>query len=187
MEVDEITRIFHEASKYRNDHLRKAIGCFQGNTLTDDALEKARSKSGRYVNTPENRKLGRVGLPYKGAKQFPAPHQRRNSKNRRNDTYIHTLTVGDGNESVEIDDDGVARNDFYDNEEVGEYAKKHYEKVNIGDRVRYNRKVYTVYTTKKLTENGVERQYVQFVGKPSYSGAPRGTGKWIPRKDAEKL
>lgn len=42
MEVDEITRTFHEASKYRNDHLRKAIGCFQGNTLTDDALEKAK-------------------------------------------------------------------------------------------------------------------------------------------------
>lgn len=64
MEVDEITRTFHEASKYRNDHLRKAIGCFQENTLTDDALEKARSKNGRYANTPENRKLGRVGLPY---------------------------------------------------------------------------------------------------------------------------
>ena len=37
------------------------------------------------------------------------------------------------------------------------------------------------------TENGVTTQFVQFLGRPSYSGAPRGTGKWVPRKDVEKL
>ena len=83
-------------------------------------------------------------------------------------------------------EDGVARNDFYDNQEVGKYTKK-YEKVNNGDKVRYGSRIYTVYATKNLTEGGVTTQFVQFTGKPSYSGAPRGTGKWIPRKDVEKL
>ena len=62
--VDEVTRVFHEANQYRHDHLRKAIGAFAGNLADSDALEKARSKTGRYVNTAENRKLGRVGMPY---------------------------------------------------------------------------------------------------------------------------
>ena len=57
MEIDEVTRVFHEANRYRNDHLRKTIG--------GDTLEKARSKSGRYADTPENRKWGIVNVPYK--------------------------------------------------------------------------------------------------------------------------
>lgn len=185
--VDEVTRVFHEANQYRHDHLRKAIGAFAGNLADSDALEKARSKIGRYANTAENRKLGRVGMPYEKKSRFPAPHQRRDSEHRQEGTYIRTLTVGDGAEAVEIADDGVARNDFYDNQEVGKYAKRHYEKVKNGDKVRYDGKVKTVYATKELTENGITTQYVQFVGRPSYSGAPRGTGKWVPRKDVEKL
>ncbi len=187
MEIDEVTRVFHEANRYRNDHLRKAIGAFERNLTDGDTLEKARSKSGRYANTAKNRRLGRVGLPYKSAGRFPEPHQRRNSEYRQNDTYIHTLTVGDGPEAVEIQEDGVARNDFHDNEKVGENAKKYYEEVKNGDKVRYAGRVRTVYTTKELTENGVTTQFVQFLGRPSYSGAPRGTGKWVPRKDVEKL
>ena len=107
MEIDEVTRVFHEANRYRNDHLRKAIG--------GDALEKARSKSGRYANTAKNKRLGRVGLPYKSAGCFPEPHQRRDSEHRQNGTYIRTLTAGDGPEAVEIQEDGVARNYFHDN------------------------------------------------------------------------
>ena len=71
MEIDEVTRVFHEANRYRNDHLRKAIGAFEGNLADGDTLEKARSKSGRYDNTAKNRRLGRVGLPYKSAGRFP--------------------------------------------------------------------------------------------------------------------
>ena len=164
--VDEVTRVFHEANQYRHDHLRKAIGAFAGNLADSDALEKARSKTGRYANTAENRKLGRVGMPYEKKSRFPAPHQRRDSEHRQEDTYIRTLTVGDGAEAVEIADDGVARNDFYDNQEVGKYAKRHYEKVKNGDKVRYDGKVKTVYATKELTENGITTQYVQFVGRP---------------------
>lgn len=63
--VDEVTRVFHEANQYRHDHLRKAIGAFEGSLTDGDALEKARSKTGRYADTSENRKLGRVGMPYK--------------------------------------------------------------------------------------------------------------------------
>lgn len=63
--VDEVTRVFHEANQYRHDHLRKAIGAFEGNLTDGDALEKARSKTGRYADTPENRKKGIVNVPYK--------------------------------------------------------------------------------------------------------------------------
>lgn len=182
MQVDEVTKAFHEASRYRADHLRKALGGFTENGL----IEKGRSKSGRYANTAENRRKGRVGMPYEKKGRGPAPHQRRDSEHRRNGTYIRTLTAGDGNEALEIGEDGVARNDFYDNQEVGKHTKK-YEKVNNGDKVRYGGRVHTVYTTKNLTEGGVTTQFVQFTGKPSYSGAPRGTGKRVPRKDVEKL
>lgn len=187
MQVDEVTKAFHEANQHRRDHLCKAIGGFGGNLTDGDLVEKARSKVGRYANTAKNRKLGRVGMPYEKKSSFPEPHQRRNSEHRRNGTYIRTLSAGDGAEAVEIQADGVARNDFYDNEKVGEDAKKYYEKVSNGDKVRYAGRVRTVYTTKQLTENGITTQFVQFLGRLSYSGAPRGTGKWVPRKDVEKL
>lgn len=174
MEIDEITKAIHE----HHNTMREQV--------TAGFIEKARSKTGRYANTSKNRKLGRVGMPYTGHATFPDPSQRRNSECRQDDTYIHTLTVGDGAEALVIDDDGVARNDFYENQKVGEYAK-HYEKVKIGDKVRYAGRVRSVYAVKNLTEGSTETQLIQLTGKPSYSGAPRGTGKWIPRKDVEKL
>lgn len=66
MQVDEVTKAFHEASRYRADHLRKALGGFTESGLcTGDTFEKGRSKSGRYANTAENRKRGIVNVPYK--------------------------------------------------------------------------------------------------------------------------
>ena len=121
MQVDEVTKAFHEANRYRADHLRKALGGFTQN----DLIEKGRSKSGRYANTAENRRKGRVGMPYEKKGRGPAPHQRRDSEHRQNGTYIRTLTAGDGNEALEIGEDGVARIDFYDNQEVGKYTKKY--------------------------------------------------------------
>lgn len=174
MEIDEITKAIHE----HHNTMREQV--------TAGFIEKAHSKTGRYANTSKNRKLGRVGMPYTGHATFPDPSQRRNSECRQDDTYIHTLTVGDGAEALVIDDDGVARNDFYENQKVGKYAK-HYEKVKIGDKVRYAGRVRSVYAVKNLTEGSTETQLIQLTGKPSYSGAPRGTGKWIPRKDVEKL
>lgn len=46
--VDEVTRAFHEANQCRHDHLRKAIGAFEGNLTDGDALEKGGFGSGRY-------------------------------------------------------------------------------------------------------------------------------------------
>lgn len=174
MEIDEITKAIHE----HHNTMREQV--------TAGFIEKAHSKTGRYANTSKNRKLGRVGMPYTGHATFPDLSQRRNSECRQDDTYIHTLTVGDGAEALVIDDDGVARNDFYENQKVGKYAK-HYEKVKIGDKVRYAGRVRSVYAVKNLTEGSIETQLIQLTGKPSYSGAPRGIGKWIPRKDVEKL
>ena len=174
MEIDAITKAIHE---HHNTMREQVVAGF---------IEKARSRTGRYANTSKNRKLGRVGALYTGRVKFPDPSQRRNSECRQDDTYIHTLTVGDGTEALVIGDDGVARNDFYENQKVEKYVK-HYEKVKIGDKVRYAGRVRSVYSVKNIKEGDTEIQLIQLTGKPSYSGAPRGTGKWIPRKDVEKL
>lgn len=50
--VDEVTRVFHEANQYRHDHLRKAIGAFEGNLTDGDTLEKAR-RAKRLEGTPD--------------------------------------------------------------------------------------------------------------------------------------
>lgn len=65
MQVDEVTKAFHEANQYRHDHLLKAINNFEGNLTDGNTLKKARSKAGRYANTANNRKRGIVNVPYK--------------------------------------------------------------------------------------------------------------------------
>lgn len=100
--VDEVTRAFHEANQYRHDHLRKAIGAFAGNLTDGDALEKARSKTGRYADTSENRKLGRVGMPYKEPKFKPIklPNKK-----------LYQYTVEDFNSGHEVEPSDLSHGD----------------------------------------------------------------------------
>lgn len=50
--MDEITKAIHDSRDALHDR------------VTAGFFEKARSKDGRYADTPENRKKGRVGMPY---------------------------------------------------------------------------------------------------------------------------
>lgn len=65
-----MTRVFHEANRYRHDHLRKAIGAFEGSLTDGDTLEKGGFGSGRYLHkkrkTASKRKVDKNWQLYPG-------------------------------------------------------------------------------------------------------------------------
>jgi hypothetical protein len=60
MQVDEVTKAFHEISRYRADHLRKALGGFTESGLcTGDTFEKAK-RFKRIEGTPDPQNPNKV-------------------------------------------------------------------------------------------------------------------------------